>query len=429
MLLLMSTLFLFLLMRVPIAISLGASSMIYVLCLTDYPVTIFGQNFLFYLHKSSLLAIPFFVTAGFAMGRTRLIERLFDFCYELLKWMPGGVGVATMFTAMIFAAFTGSSVAEATTLGVIAYPSMKKRGYPDGLAGAILAIGGTLGILIPPSWPMILYGVIVDVSIGKLFMAGIIPGIILGSLLTLVVILYARKVRIPSEPIEWPLVWKTFLPALPGLFMPIIVLGGLYGGIFTATEAGAVSCAYALIYGIVMDRRKFFQTLPTIVHDSIKITTMVFFLLGGVGLFGSLLANEYIPQKVTMAITSMDFSPFIFLFIYMLVLLVMGCFVDASGMIGLTVPIVFPACMAMGIDPIALCILIIVNCELGAITPPMGITLYGVSSVTQVPIETILRGVIPFFIVAFLFLFFLLLVPSVSTWLPATMYKDVFGGV
>jgi C4-dicarboxylate transporter DctM subunit len=176
MLLLMSTLFLFLLMRVPIGICLGACSMIYVLFLTNYPVTILGQNFLFYMHKSSLLAIPFFVTAGFAMGRTRLIERLFDFCHELLKWLPGGAGVATMFTAMIFAAFTGSSVAEATTLGVIAYPSMKKRGYPDTLAGAIIAIGGTLGILIPPSWPMILYGVIVEVSIGKLFMAGIIPG-------------------------------------------------------------------------------------------------------------------------------------------------------------------------------------------------------------------------------------------------------------
>lgn len=145
MLLLMSALFLFLLMRVPIAISLGASSMIYVLCLTDYPVTIFGQNFLFYLHKSSLLAIPFFVTAGFAMGRTRLIERLFDFCYELLKWMPGGVGVATMFTAMIFAAFTGSSVAEATTLGVIAYPSMKKGDTPTDWPGPSSPSAGRWG--------------------------------------------------------------------------------------------------------------------------------------------------------------------------------------------------------------------------------------------------------------------------------------------
>jgi C4-dicarboxylate transporter DctM subunit len=429
MLLLMSTLFLFLVMRVPIGISLGACSMIYVLFLTNYPVTMLGQNFLFYMHKSSLLAIPFFVTAGFCMGRTRLIERLFDFCHELLKWLPGGAGVATMFTAMIFAAFTGSSVASATTLGVVAYPNMKKRGYPDTLAGAIIAIGGTLGILIPPSWPMILYGVIVEVSIGKLFMAGIIPGIILGCLLTLVGIFYAKRLHLPSEPIEWRLVWKSFAPALPGLFMPIIVLGGLYGGVFTPTEAGAVSCAYALVYGIVMDRDKFFNMLPSILHDSMRITTMVFFLLGGVGLFNGILANEYIPQKVTQAIIGMELPPFFFLAIYMVVLLIMGCFVDASGMIALTVPIIFPACMAMGIDPIALCILIIVNCELGAITPPMGITLYGVSSVTKVPIEIVLRGVIPFFIMVILFMIFLLLVPSVSTWLPATMYKSVFGGL
>ena len=156
-----------------------------------------------------------------------------------------------------------------------------------------------------------------------------------------------------------------------------------------------------------------------------------FLLLGTINLSRRplLVSGGRDTATLALAITGMGLSPFFFLFIYMLVLLVMGCFVDASGMIGLTVPIVFPACMAMGIDPIALCILIIVNCELGAITPPMGITLYGVSSVTKVPIETILRGVIPFFIVAFLFLFFLLLVPSVSTWLPATMYKDVFGGM
>jgi C4-dicarboxylate transporter DctM subunit len=210
--------------------------------------------------------------------------------------------------------------------------------------------------------------------------------------------------------------------------MPIIVLGGLYGGFFTPTEAGAVSCAYALIYGLAMDRRQFFKMLPSILHDSMRITTMVFFLLGGVGLFNGILANEYIPQKVAQAISELGLSPFLFLFIYMGVLLIMGCFVDASGMIGLTVPIIFPACMAMGIDPIALCILIIVNCELGAITPPMGITLYGVSSVTKVPIETILRGVIPFFMMVILFMIFLLFFPSVSTWLPATMYQPVFGG-
>ena len=375
------------------------------------------------------MAIPFFVTAGFAMGRTKLIERLFDFFHELLKGITGGIGVATMFTAVVFAAFTGSSVAEATTLGVIAHPSMKKRGYPDSLSTAIIAVGGTLGILIPPSWPMILYGVIVEVNIGKLFMAGIIPGVLLGFLLMIVVVFLARKHHLAVENVDWKRVVASFKPALPGLFMPILVLGGLYGGIFTPTEAGAVSCAYAFVYGFAMEGDRFFKTVPVILHDSLRITAMVFFLLGGVGLFNGILANEYIPQKVAQAISSLGVSHYLFLIIYMAVLLVMGCFVDASGMIGLTVPIIFPACLAMGIDPIALCILIIVNCELGAITPPMGITLYGVSSVTKVPIEIILRGVIPFFIMVVLFMLFLLFVPSVSTWLPAQMYQSVFGGL
>jgi C4-dicarboxylate transporter, DctM subunit len=427
MFLLLGSLFFFLILRVPVGICLGASSMLYVLFLTNYPPTILGQNFLFFLHKYSLLAIPFFVTAGFAMGRTALLEKLFDFCHELLKWLPGGVGVATMFTAVLFAAFTGSSVAAATTLGVVAYPIMKKRGYPDALAGAIIAIGGTLGILIPPSWPMILYGVIVDVSIAKLFMAGIIPGIILGSLLTLVIIPYALVLRLPSEPIEPARILKTLKPAVPGLLMPVLILGGLYGGFFTPTEAGAVSCAYAMAYGFFTRRLKFLKILPEILHDSLRITTMVFFLLGGVGLFNGILANEYIPQTVAQAITALGYPPLFFLFLYMGVLLVMGCFVDAAGMIGLTVPIIFPACMAMGIDPIALCILIIVNCELGAITPPMGITLYGVSSVTKVPIEIVMKGVVPFFLMVIAFMIFLLFVPAISTWLPGKMYQPIFG--
>jgi C4-dicarboxylate transporter DctM subunit len=426
--LLFGSLFLFLVLGVPIGICLGASSLLYVLFCTQYPTTILGQSFLFFMHKYSLLAIPFFVTAGFVMGRTALIEKLFDFCHELLKWLPGGVGVATMFTAVLFAAFTGSSVAEATTLGVIAFPSMKKRGYPDALAAAIVAIGGTLGILIPPSWPMILYGVIVDENIAKLFIAGIIPGILLGSLLTLVIILYAQRRKLPSEKVEPARILKTLKPAIPGLLMPVVVLGGLYGGIFAPTEAGAFACVYAILYGLAVDRYRFLKALPDILHDSLRVITMVFFLLGGVGLFNGILANEYLPQQLAQAVTGLEISPFLLLFAYMGLLLFMGCFVDASGMIGLTVPIIFPVCMAMGIDPIALGILIIVNCELGAITPPMGITLYGVSSVTQVAIEKIMRGVVPFFIVVILFIIFLIFFPSVSTWLPATMYQPVFGG-
>jgi C4-dicarboxylate transporter, DctM subunit len=413
---------------VPIAICLGVSTLLYIVVHTDYPLVMLGQSFLFYMHKYSLLSIPFFITAGFIMGQTRLIERLFTFAYELLRWVAGGLGAATMLTAVVFAAFTGSSVAAASTLGAVSYPILKERGYPPGLATGIITVGGTLGILIPPSWPLILYGIITDTSIAKLFIAGIIPGVVLGLLLIVLIIVVARSKGLSSDRAEIARIVKAFGPAVPGLLMPVLVLGGLYGGFFAPTEAGAVACVYALLYGVVVDRTTFVKAVPGILTHSLRITTMVFFLLGGVGLFNGILSNEYIPQKLAHSVIALGLSPTAFLFAYMLFLLVLGCLVDASGMIALTVPLIFPTAMAMGIDPIALGILIIVNCELGAITPPMGITLYGVSAVTNVPIETILRGVIPFFLLVLAFMVLLVFNPWMATWLPQTMYSPIFGG-
>jgi C4-dicarboxylate transporter DctM subunit len=424
---LFSSLFFFLAFGVPIGLCLTGSSLIHVLFFTDYPATIIGQNFLFFLHKYSLLSVPFFVTAGFIMGHTDLIEKLFRFFHELLKWVPGGLGAATMMTAVVFAAFTGSSLAEASTLGLIAFPIMKKHGYPDSLSTAIITMGGTLGILIPPSWPLILYGVIADESISKLFIAGIVPGIILGGLLTVVIIIQAKRLGLATEKSEWSRIFKAFPASIPGLLMPAIVLGGLYGGIFAPTEAGAVACAYGLAYGIIFDRVRFMKNLPEIMTQSLRVTAMCFFLLGGVGLFNGILANEYVPQKVTQYVIGLGLGHIHFLVVYMVMLMILGCFVDAGGMIGLTVPVVLPTMVAMKVDPVALGILIVMNCELGAVTPPIGATLYGVTGVTGVPLETILKGVVPFFIIVMMMLFFLILFPGVSTWLPNKMFTPLFG--
>jgi len=426
MFILFSSLFLFLALSVPVGLCLMGSSILHVLLLTDYPATIIGQNFLFFLHKYSLLAVPFFVTAGFIMGHTDLIEKLFRFFHELLKWVPGGLGVATMVTAVIFAAFTGSSLAEASALGLIAYPIMKQHGYPDSLATAIITVGGTLGILIPPSWPLILYGVIADESISKLFIAGIVPGVILGCLLMVVIIIQAKRLGLETEKVQWSRIVKAFPSSIPGLLMPAIVLGGLYGGVFAPTEAGAVACAYAMLYGILFDRVRFIKNLPEILTQSLRVTAMCFFLLGGVGLFNGILANEYVPQKITQYVIDLGLSHLHFIFVYMIILMVLGCFVDAGGMIGLTVPVVLPTMIAMGVDPVALGILIVMNCELGAVTPPIGATLYGVAGVTKVPLETILKGVIPFFITVMAMLFFLIFFPGVSTWLPGKMFTPLF---
>ena len=258
-------------------------------------------------------------------------------------------------------------------------------------------------------------------------MAGIIPGIILGFFAELVVIFYARKLHLPSEPIEWPLIGRPSTRPARALYAHPCPGRALRGHLHAHGSRG---CILRLCVGLrhCDGAGKIFQDPPYHPARLDADHRHGLFPPWRGGLFNGILANEYIPQKVAQAITGWSFPFFFFLLIYMMVLLVMGCFVDASGMIGLTVPIIFPACLAMGIDPIALCILIIVNCELGAITPPMGITLYGVSSVTKVPIEIVLRGVVPFFIMVILFMIFLFLLPSVSTWLPANMYKSVFAG-
>jgi C4-dicarboxylate transporter DctM subunit len=303
---------------------------------------------------------------------------------------------------------------------------MKRHGYPDSLSTAIITVGGTLGILIPPSWPLILFGVIADVSISKLFIAGIIPGVVLGILLTAVIIISAKKLGLTTEKSSWAAVRKSILPALPGLLMPVVVLGGLYGGLFAPTEAGAVACAYALLYGILFDRIRFLKRLPDIMTQSLRVSTMCFLLLGGVGLFNGILANEYVPQNVAQFVIGLGLDQILFLLAYMIILMVLGCFVDAGGMIGLTVPVVLPSALAMGIDPVALGILIVMNCELGAVTPPIGATLYGVAGVTKVPIERILKGIVPFFFVIVAMLFLLIMFPEISTWLPKTMFTPVF---
>lgn len=433
MVLLFTSLFVLLFMGVPIGICLASSSLLYLVFNTSYPLTFLGQNFLFYLHKYTLLTIPLFLMAGFLMSEIGLIRRILDFAQEMLKWVWGGIGVATMATCMVFAAMTGSSVAEATAMSVIAIPEMKRRGFSAGMAAGIVAMGGTLGILIPPSMSFILYGLIVDQSIADLFMAGVIPGFILGMLLILVIIFMSKLHHLPRESfpftkIHFRHLGKSFMMAIPGLAMPVFVLGGLYAGVFAPTEAGAAACFYALVYGVMERKWEFIKSLRKILRDTLRVTTMVFLLLGGVGLFNAVLANEYIPQTITQWITGIGLTPITFLLSYMAFLLVLGCFVDATGLIGLTVPLVYPTCIAMGINPIALGVLITVNCELGAITPPVGITACAVAGVSKTPLQDVIRGVAPFFITTLIFLIFLSFFPGISTWLPTQMHKQIKWG-
>ncbi len=413
----------------PIGIAMGASSVIFVIFYSSMDPVFIPSAFLYFMHHYTIMAIPFFIYAGYLMEKTGVVKQLFDLTEALLSWMPGGFGVATLGCCVIFAAITGSSVAEASAMTVIAIPELRKRGYSDRVAAGLVCSGGTLGLLIPPSLSLLMYGVVTDTSVAKLFFAGFIPGFILAGCLMAVMIVIGIRQKLPTGPFLPKKALLSLWQSLPGLGFPVVVLGGLYGGLFTPTEAGAAACGYALVYGTIARGKTFLKELIPSTILTVRLTSVVFFLLGSVGIFQAVAANEYWPQKLAEAVGAMGLTPIMFLFGYMIFILILGCFMDGMGMILLTIPVVFPIAKALGIDPLHLGVLMTVNVELGTITPPVGFNLYAVSGIGKIPVDEVLKGTAPFFFTMMAFLFFLIFFPGICTWLPGLIFKPiVFGG-
>jgi C4-dicarboxylate transporter DctM subunit len=418
--------FALLVLSVPIGIALSsaAAALIMVDPLLE-PTVIFRQFFSF-IARYQLMAIPLFIFAGFLMERTGLIAQLFRFADSLVGWMPGGFGVATVLACVLFGAISGSSVAMAAAMSVIAIPEMRKRGYPDWLAGGLVATAGGIAMLIPPSIILLVYGIVTETSITRLFFAGIIPGLMLaaGNMITVMVI--ALYLKLPRGTFERSRVWKEFLRAAPALGMPVLILGGLYGGVFTPTEAAAAACGYALLYGLVTGRRAFVKQILPVASRSLNLTAVILFLIGSVGVFQFLAANMYWPQKITETVTSWGLTPLGFIFAYMFVLLILGMFVDGVAMVLLTVPVVFPIAYALKIDPVHLGIMLTLNVETGVVTPPVGLNLFAVSGTSKISLPDVIKGTIPFFIGDLTVLLLVIFFPGLATWLPDMLVTDVF---
>ena len=275
----------------PIGIVLAGASLLFIMqdpLLSE--ATVF-RSFFNFVSKYTLMAVPFFIYAGFLMERTGLIDRLFRFADALIGWVPGGFGFATLLAAIIFGAISGSSTAMAAAMGVIAYPEMRRRGYPAWLAAGLIASGGGIAILIPPSITLILYGVMTETSIVSLFFAGVVPGLLLALGNAVALVFFALYLKLPSGEFRWRALLDAAKEAWPALLMPVIILGGLYGGLFTPTEAGAAACGYALIYGAIARRRAFLADLVAVTQRSLNLTAVIIFLLGCVGVFQFVLAN------------------------------------------------------------------------------------------------------------------------------------------
>jgi C4-dicarboxylate transporter DctM subunit len=415
-----------LVLSVPIGIALSAGAAAYIFVDPLLGSEVIFRSFFNFISRYSLMAIPLFIFAGFLMERTGLVAQLFRFSDALASWLPGGFGVATVLACVLFGAISGSSVAMAAAMSVIAIPEMLKRGYPPWLAGGLVATAGGIAVLIPPSIILILYGVVTETSVVRLFFAGVIPGLLLATGNILTVILIAWYLKLPRGTFSWARLWTEAKGALPALGMPFVILGGLYGGLFTPTEAAAAACGYALIYGLISGGRPFVRALVPIARRSLNLTAVVLFLVGSVGVFQFLAANLYWPQKITEAVVGIGLTPLGFIFAFMGILLLLGMFVDGVAMVLLTVPVVFPIAHALKIDPVHLGILLALAVETGVVTPPVGLNIFAVSGTSKITVTDVTKGTIPFFIGDITVLVLVIFFPALALWLPDQLVTSVF---
>jgi C4-dicarboxylate transporter, DctM subunit len=415
-----------LLLSVPIGIALSGSALAYMLVDPLLEPTVVFRAFFNFISKYSLMAIPLFIFAGFLMERTGLVALLFRFADALVGWMPGGFGIATILACVLFAAISGSSVAMAAAMSVIAIPEMLKRGYPPWIAGGLVATSGGIAILIPPSIPLILFGIVTETSVVDLFFAGVIPGLLLALANVVAMVWLAWKYKLARGTFDASKLWPATLAALPAFGMPVVILGGLYGGVFTPTEAAAVACGYALVYGLITRRAAFLQDLKSVLDRSLNLSAVILFLVGCVGVFQFLAANLYWPQTITHTVSSWGLSTLGFIFAFIALEMVLGCFVDGVAMILLTVPVVYPVAEAMHINLLHLAIMLTLTVEMSLVTPPVGLNLFAVSGVSKIPVSEVVKGSVPFFLMDAFVLLAVVFFPSLATWLPSVLVQSAF---
>lgn len=371
-------------------------------------------------HSFLLLAIPLFILMSEILSRGGLGEILFETANKWLRHLPGGLAISTVATCAVFAGITGSSIADTATVGIVALPAMLSRGYERTFVYGLVAASGTLGILIPPSIPMIIYGAITSESVGRLFIAGLIPGVILAlTLMGYVVIVCSRgKAYQPLPPASWAERWAQTRKAVWGLFLPPLVVGGMYTGIFTPTEAAGVGVIYAALVSLVVLRTIRLRDLGPILMETLATTSMVLLITAGALVFGNVMTVMQIPQKLVQLVIGWQLPPWGFLVLINLLLLVLGCLLEVISIMLITIPIIFPVLLQLGIDPIWFAVIFVVNMQIAQITPPVGLVLYVMTGISGRPMAEVIRGVTPFIFLLIGYLAIVMLFPQLSLWLP-----------
>ncbi|QOY34240.1 TRAP transporter large permease [Anaerobacillus isosaccharinicus] len=418
-LILFGSLTLFLLLSIPIGISIGLASLITILYSNVIPLEFIVQGLVTSVDSFPLMAVPFFILAGEIMGKGGISERLFRVANSIVGNVTGGFAIATIFTCMFFAAISGSGPATVAAIGGIMIPAMVRQGYDIKFATALVAAAGSIGVIIPPSIPMVIYGVTGSVSIGDMFIAGIIPGIIIGFGLILYAYYYSKKKGYKGTGVKPTLknFGKEVWSAKWALLVPFIILGGIYGGIFTPTEAAVVAVIYGLIAGVFIYRELKFKEIPRVMIDAALTTATVLIIVGTATTFGRLLNLEQIPRKIADSLLTISDNKFVIILLILVLLLIVGCFMETIASIIILTPILLPIGISLGYDPIHFGVLMITGLAIGFITPPLGVNLFVGSGISGVSIEALSKAIFPFFLVMVLILVLISFIPQISLFL------------
>jgi len=416
-------LFTFMLIGMPVAVALGLSSLLTILLFGRDSLASLSLKLFETSEQFTLLAIPFFILAGAFMTTGGVAKRMIRFAIACVGHLRGGLAISSVLACMLFAAVSGSSPATVVAVGTIVIAGMVRAGYPKPFAAGVVCNAGTLGILIPPSIVMVVYGATTETSVGKLFMAGVIPGILLGLMLMVAIWVRARATNLPRQPrASLAEVLGSARDSIWGLLLLVIILGGIYGGIFTPTEAAGVSAVYAFFVAVFVYRDIGMRNVPSVLVDAARVTVMLMFIIANALLFAHVLTTERIPQAIAEQIVAWGMPSWQFLMVVNVLLLIAGCFMEPTGIILILAPILFPIATRLGIDPVHLGIIMVVNLEIGMVTPPIGLNLFVTAGITKMSIGEVVRAALPWTAVLLAFLAIVTYVPQVTLWLPNLLF-------
>jgi len=406
---------------VPVAISMALGSAVFILSKGIPEVVIVHQMFSG-IDSFPLLAIPFFILAGSLMNSSAITDRIFNFASHLFAWARGGICYVNIVASVIFAGMSGAAVADAGGLGAIEIKAMRDRGYGDRLSVGLTAASSIIGPLIPPSLPIIIFGFVANVSIGKLFIAGLVPGIIMAISLAVMVRFIAARQDLPKDGnFSFRTVGKSFNKASLALLTPIIIVGGILGGIFTPTEAAVAAAAYALILGMFIYRSLGVSDIWKVTKETGEMTASILFIVSAASIFSWIIKTERVAYDFSSMMFGVTDNYIVILLLINLLLLIIGCFLDAIAAITILTPILLPVAVAAGVDPVQFGVIMVLNLMIGLLSPPLGIVLYVLSAVSGVSMKETIRGTLPFLVPLLITLMIVTFVPAVSLWLPEAL--------